>query len=75
MVIFPLRNKSMFVSYLFTGIIMNIKWSQLALKMITWSFAEIYLTVIGLDNLADYSEFVFQPKALLPVTEVSITYG
>ncbi|MGV2830968.1 hypothetical protein [Myxosarcina sp. GI1(2024)] len=43
---------------------MKVKWSQLVFKIIFWLFAEIYLTVIGLDNLADYGEFVFQYKAL-----------
>jgi hypothetical protein len=50
---------------------MKVKWSQLVLKIIVWLFAEMYLTVLGLDNLADYGEFVFQYKALLTIAEMS----
>ena len=54
---------------------MKVKWSQLALKITVWLFAEIYLTVIGLDNLADYGEFVFQYKALVTIADASTTLG
>ena len=50
---------------------MKTKWSNLVLKIIIWLSGEIYLTAIGLDNLADYSEFVFQYKVLAPISEVS----
>jgi hypothetical protein len=58
-------------SYSFKDTIMKVKWSQLVLKIIVWLFAEMYLTVLGLDNLADYGEFVFQYKALLTIAEMS----
>ncbi|MGB5634911.1 MAG: hypothetical protein WBM44_03985 [Waterburya sp.] len=54
---------------------MKVKWSQLVLKIIVWLFAEMYLTVLGLDNLADYGEFVFQYKALVTIAEASTTPG
>ncbi len=50
---------------------MKTKWSTLVLKIIIWLSGEIYLTAIGLDNLADYSEFVFQYKVLAPIAYVS----
>ncbi len=31
--------------------------------------AEVMLNVVGLDNLADYSEFVFQTKVIADATE------
>ena len=65
----------MIANYLFKDTIMKAKWSQLVLKIIVWLFAEMYLTVLGLDNLADYGEFVFQHKALLTIAEASTTLG
>ena len=37
---------------------MQIKWKTLFVKTIAWLAAEIYLTFLGLDDLADYSEFL-----------------
>ena len=54
---------------------MKVKWSQLVLKIVVWLFTEMYLTVLGLDNLADYGEFVFQYKALVTITDASTTFG
>lgn len=31
-------------------------------KILIWLIAEIWLNYLGLDNLADYSEFIFQTK-------------
>ena len=50
---------------------MKVKWSHLILKILIWLSAEIYLTAIGLDNLADYGEYVFQYKALIQIAEAS----
>lgn len=35
-------------------------WKALIVKLTVWLAAEIVLNLIGLDNLADYSEFVFE---------------
>jgi hypothetical protein len=37
---------------------MQIKWKTLIGKTIVWLAAEICLNFLGLDNLADYSEFL-----------------
>ena len=37
--------------------------------MIAWLSAEIFLTTLGLDNLADYGEFVFQDRAWIYISE------
>lgn len=50
---------------------MKVKWSHLIFKILIWLSAEIYLTAIGLDNLADYGEYVFQYKALIQIAEAS----
>jgi hypothetical protein len=34
------------------------------LKIVIWLVAEIILNVSGLDDLADYSEFVFEKSAI-----------
>ncbi len=38
---------------------MNILRKNLLIKTVLWLFVEIILTLLGLDNVADYSEFVF----------------
>ncbi|MBE9046092.1 hypothetical protein IQ255_17045 [Pleurocapsales cyanobacterium LEGE 10410] len=34
-------------------------WKQIIYKTGVWLAAEIWLNIIGLDNIADYSEFIF----------------
>ncbi|MDJ0698000.1 MAG: hypothetical protein QNJ49_10525 [Mastigocoleus sp. MO_167.B18] len=48
---------------------MQVRWKKLFLKTSVWLTAEIILTVVGLDNLADYSEFVLQNQTITQVTE------
>lgn len=38
---------------------MNDRRNGVYLKLVTWIFAEIILNLVGFDNLADYSEFIF----------------
>jgi len=38
---------------------MNILWKNLLIKTVLWLVVEIILSLLGLDNIADYSEFVF----------------
>ncbi len=35
-------------------------WQKLFFKLMFWLALEIILNLIGLDNVADYSEFVFK---------------
>lgn len=44
---------------------MNIKWHKLIAKIIIWLTAEILLSFLGLDDLADYSEFVYEKPVLI----------
>lgn len=39
---------------------MPAKRKKLLAKMLVWLAAEILLNFLGLDNLADYGEFVFE---------------
>ncbi len=43
---------------------MEIRWKRLLTKALIWLAAEIVLNTIGLDTLADYSEFVFEPNKI-----------
>ncbi|MEO1432609.1 MAG: hypothetical protein AAFV71_26755 [Cyanobacteria bacterium J06633_8] len=41
---------------------MNIRWQKLLVKTAFWLATEIILNLIGIDDLADYSEFVYENK-------------
>lgn len=45
---------------------------KLLIKCLFWLAAEIILNFAGLDNLADYSEFVFEKNFLISLEEYSI---
>ncbi len=38
----------------------NIRWKKLLARTTLWLVAEISLNFIGIDDLADYSEFIFE---------------
>ena len=44
---------------------MQVRWKILFTKAIIWLGSEIFLNCVGLDNLADYSEYVFTPPDLM----------
>ena len=39
---------------------MSVRWKKLITKLMIWLVAEILLSFSGLDDLADYSEFVYE---------------
>ncbi|NJR61424.1 MAG: hypothetical protein HC769_22880 [Cyanobacteria bacterium CRU_2_1] len=39
---------------------MNVQWNKLIARVAIWMMAEVMLNLIGLDTLADYSEFFFE---------------
>ena len=43
------------------------------LRTSIWLFFEVFLTLLGLDDLADYSEYVFKVKDLLPSQQATLT--
>ena len=43
---------------------MQVYWQKLLIKMMFWLLSEVVLTLVGLDNLADYSEFLLSGKQL-----------
>lgn len=40
------------------------KIQNFALKLTAWAASEIILTIVGLDNVADYSEFLQKTRGL-----------
>jgi hypothetical protein len=43
----------------------QIHWKTLSIGTIFWLITEVVLNTVGLDNLADYSEFVFERNAIV----------
>lgn len=41
---------------------MNVRWQKLLVKISFWLAAEILLNLLGIDDLADYSEFLIDNK-------------
>lgn len=41
---------------------MKLEWKKLIVKTTVWLTVEIILNLLGLDNLADYSEFIYEYK-------------
>ncbi len=52
---------------------MKIQWKKVCIKITTWLAAEIILNLLGLDNLADYSEFIFDKEVLIAKRNHKIT--
>ena len=44
---------------------MNIEWEKIIFKIVFWLAVEVVLNLIGIDDLADYSEFVLTPKIMI----------
>ncbi len=38
---------------------MNVRWKKLLVTTILWLVAEIWFNFLGIDDLVDYSEFIF----------------
>jgi hypothetical protein len=44
---------------------MKRQWKKICVKATFWLLTEIILNLFGLDNLADYSEFIFEQEIAL----------
>ncbi|MEO0849120.1 MAG: hypothetical protein AAFY50_22225 [Cyanobacteria bacterium J06648_1] len=44
---------------------MKISWQKLVIKIFLWLLIEVILNFIGIDNLADYCEFLLLPKVTM----------
>lgn len=54
---------------------MKVYWKTLILNIGSWIVAEIILNFVGLDNLANYSEFLYKPYLSAQAYETSIVLG
>ncbi|MCA1993261.1 MAG: hypothetical protein LDL41_14665 [Coleofasciculus sp. S288] len=43
---------------------MKVQWKKVFVKTTIWLACEIILNLVGLDNLADYSEFIYEQEVL-----------
>ncbi len=44
---------------------MKVEWKKMVVKITVWVVAEIILNWIGLDNLANYTEFVYEQDMVI----------
>jgi hypothetical protein len=51
---------------------MKLQWHKLLFKLTVWLFAEITLNLLGLDDLADYGDFIFDHKRNLALSNTYI---
>ena len=54
---------------------MNVRWQKLLVKTTVWLVAEIWLNFLGIDNLADYSEFIFERNEIMQSILITISRG
>ena len=53
---------------------MSVQWHRLLSQLTIWLVVEIILNLMGLDDVADYSEFVFTySNTAIPSVTISIT--
>ena len=46
---------------------MNVKWRKLIIRGSLWLTLEIVLNCIGIDDMADYSEYIFERNQLVRI--------
>lgn len=51
---------------------MKIRWKNVLIKTTVWLVAEIILNLLGLDDLADYSEFIYEQDINQPTMVISL---
>jgi len=51
---------------------MRERYQKVFLRALIWLTAEVLLGFMGLDNLADYSEFVFESRTLIQLNGSSV---
>ena len=45
----------------------NVKWRKLIIKGSMWLTLEVALNLIGLDDIADYSEYIFERNQIAQI--------
>ena len=54
---------------------MNVRWKKLLVTTTLWLVAEIWFNLIEMDNLADYSEFIFEKNVIVQPMLTLISRG
>ena len=49
---------------------MKVQWKKLLVKTTFWLLAEIWFNFMGIDNLADYGEFVFERHEIVQMHNI-----
>ncbi|QUY45414.1 hypothetical protein [Acaryochloris marina] len=44
---------------------MTVRWHQLLVSLSLWLLAELVLNLVGIDDLVDYSEYLFERHAIV----------
>lgn len=44
---------------------MTVRWRQLLVSLSLWLMAELMLNLVGIDDLVDYSEYLFERHAIV----------
>lgn len=44
---------------------MTVRWRQLLVSLSLWLIAEFALNLVGIDDLVDYSEYLFERHAIV----------
>ena len=44
---------------------MNVRWKKLLLTTTFWLATEIWFNFLGIDEIADYSEFIFKQQVIV----------
>ncbi|KAI9130528.1 hypothetical protein [Acaryochloris sp. CCMEE 5410] len=44
---------------------MTVRWRQLIVSLSLWLLAELVLNWVGIDDLVDYSEYLFERQAIV----------
>lgn len=48
---------------------MTIRWKQLLVSLSLWLIAEFFLSLVGVDDLVDYSEYIFDRHTIVMVRQ------
>ena len=51
----------------------GLRWRKLLFNLSIWLTAEIALTLLGLDNIADYAEFIIQSDVTVSFDNAVVT--
>lgn len=52
---------------------MKKQWTKVCVKVTFWLVTEIILNLLGVDNLADYSEFIFEKEVAIAIHSPQMT--